>query len=673
MIDNVSSTSPRSSNGGSLPFQKIFDSLPGLYLILSSDLIIQAASNAYLEATFTVREQIIGKHMFEVFPDNENTPEVHATRNLNDSLLQVLSSKKPHKMGTVQYDIPNPAEPGNFTERYWSTTNTPVLNEQEEVVYIIHETINVTEKVKTERQLKESQNREQIALVEAEQQRVQLERFFMQVPVAICTLGGPEMVFELINPTFQALFPDRELLGRSIIEGVPEIADHPIAELLRKVYRTGETYEGEQVLVRITNQQNQAQEDYYFNFVFQALYDAKDKIDGILIFALNLTDLVLTRQQLEQKVVERTAELDQTIKQVKQREQQLQLVIDAVPALISYVDSDYRYQFVNKAYLDWFNVAPEDIIGRKVDDFIINKARSNVKENHIRALKGEKVETEVTFVTKTGEARDTDIQYVPHISSNGEVLGFIVLAVDMTDKIKVRNELAAKNEALTRINADLDNFVYVASHDLKAPILNLEGLLLALNTRIEHLYDQRNRMLAQMMFTSIEKLKNTIKDLTDITKVQKDINAEQELVSFHQVIDDILLDMRPLLQEVNPSISYDIQVEQVLYAPKNLRSVLYNLISNAIKYRSSERACRILIRTYFEDNSPVVEVKDNGLGIDPDHISKLFTMFKRLHTHVEGTGIGLYITKRIIENQGGRIEVKSVLHEGTTFKVYIQD
>jgi PAS domain S-box-containing protein len=671
MIDKASSASPKSSNGGSFPIQKIFDSLPGLYLILSSDLIIQAASNAYLEATFTVREQITGKHIFEVFPDHKNAPEAQATKNLNNSLQQVLSTKKPNKMGIVQYDIANPAKPGSFTERYWSTTNTPVLDEQGEVIYIIHETIDAIEKVKAEQQLKDSQYREQIAMVKAEQQRARLERFFMQVPVAICILSGPEMVFELINPTFQALLPDRELLGRPIIKGVPEITDHPIAEQLKKVYQTGETYEGEQVLIRIASQQNQAPEDYYFNFVFQALYDAKGKVDGILIFALNLTDLVLARQQLEQKVVERTAELDQTIKQVQQREQQLQLVIDAVPALISYIDLDHRYQFVNKAYLDWFNVAPEDIIGRKADEFLINKTRSNVKENHIKALQGEKVETEATFITKAGEMRDTDIQYVPHISSAGEVLGFIILAVDMTDKIKARNELAAKNEALTRINTDLDNFVYVASHDLKAPILNLEGLLLALNKRIEHLYDQRNRMMAQMMFTSIEKLKNTIKDLTDITKAQKDINAEQELVPFHQVIDDILLDMRPLLQEVNPSISYDIQVTQVLYAPKNLRSVLYNLINNAIKYHSPERACKILIRTYLDDNTTVVEIKDNGLGIDPSHLSKLFTMFKRLHTHVEGTGIGLYITKRIIENQGGRIEVESVLNKGTTFKVYI--
>lgn len=106
-------------------------------------------------------------------------------------------------------------------------------------------------------------------------------------------------------------------------------------------------------------------------------------------------------------------------------------------------------------------------------------------------------------------------------------------------------------------------------------------------------------------------------------------------------------------------------------AQKNLRSILYNLLSNAVKYRSLEKVPQVHIETKIENGFIVISVKDNGIGIAQNHIQKLFTMFKRFHTHVEGTGIGLYIIKRIVENAGGKIEVESIVNEGTTFKIYL--
>jgi signal transduction histidine kinase len=106
-----------------------------------------------------------------------------------------------------------------------------------------------------------------------------------------------------------------------------------------------------------------------------------------------------------------------------------------------------------------------------------------------------------------------------------------------------------------------------------------------------------------------------------------------------------------------------------MYAKKNLRSILYNLITNGIKYRSPERVPEIQVQTFQENGYTVLCVQDNGLGLSPTQQSKLFNMFKRLHTHVEGSGIGLYIIKRIIENSGGKIGVESELGRGTTFKV----
>ncbi|AHM58729.1 integral membrane sensor signal transduction histidine kinase [Flammeovirgaceae bacterium 311] len=116
----------------------------------------------------------------------------------------------------------------------------------------------------------------------------------------------------------------------------------------------------------------------------------------------------------------------------------------------------------------------------------------------------------------------------------------------------------------------------------------------------------------------------------------------------------------------------DLQVDNIVYPRNNLWSIVYNLLSNAIKYRSPERPLVVRINTYREDDAVVLRVEDNGLGLSQHQQPKLFTMFKRFHSHVEGTGIGLYMIKRIIENRGGRIEFESEENKGTTFKVYLQ-
>lgn len=179
-----------------------------------------------------------------------------------------------------------------------------------------------------------------------------------------------------------------------------------------------------------------------------------------------------------------------------------------------------------------------------------------------------------------------------------------------------------------------------------------------------------DKHLLDLLLHSVSKLKQVISDLTEITKVQKDLQEIPESVSIETILEEIHADIAPLIEESQVSIRTNLEITHLRYSRKNLRSILYNLMSNAIKYRSSGREASVEVITKEAGAYNLLTVKDNGLGIAPDQIHKLFTMFKRLHTHVEGTGIGLYIVKRIIENRGGYIEVESQLGEGTTFHVY---
>ncbi len=284
--------------------------------------------------------------------------------------------------------------------------------------------------------------------------------------------------------------------------------------------------------------------------------------------------------------------------------------------------------------------------------------------------------------------------YQARRNGQGVVDGVMAFAYEVTDQVNARKaieesaqqakalaaelakaneELQTANQQLTRTNIDLDNFIYTASHDLKAPILNIEGLMEAFvdllpsetwqSTQVERTRD--------LILDSVHRFKRTIDHLTDITKLQKENSTVATAVNLAALIAEVQLDLTPAIQASNAQFIIDItQCPTIYFSEKNLRSILYNLLSNAIKYRSLDRAPLVQVKCRETADYQVLSVQDNGLGIDLSQEHKLFAMFKRLHNHVEGTGIGLYMVKKIIENAGGRIEVQSKVGEGSLFGVY---
>ena len=222
------------------------------------------------------------------------------------------------------------------------------------------------------------------------------------------------------------------------------------------------------------------------------------------------------------------------------------------------------------------------------------------------------------------------------------------------------------------VNADLENFIYTASHDLKAPVVNIEGLLVTLTKKLTakfFLDDEQNRMLS-MIGASVDKLKLTIAHLTQIVKVQKD-DTENEVIFIDKLVEEVYTDLGALTTQIPMNLHKQLEINEIIFNRKNLRRILHNLLSNAIKYHFQERTLQIQIKTWLQENYLVFSVEDNGMGIAENQLHRLFTIFKRFHTHVEGSGIGLYMIKRIVENAGGKIEVESRVDIGTSFKVYL--
>ncbi|MFN6945676.1 MAG: PAS domain S-box protein [Cytophagaceae bacterium] len=243
---------------------------------------------------------------------------------------------------------------------------------------------------------------------------------------------------------------------------------------------------------------------------------------------------------------------------------------------------------------------------------------------------------------------------------------------EIHEREKIENALRVKNKELIKTNKDLDNFVYTASHDLKAPVSNIEGLVNALANEVSLCQDESLQEIIGMINISLGKFNDTLHHLTEISKIQRDLQEDVDEIDIEELVEDVMEGMHEALVEAGGTFSTDYQEKKIRFSKKDLRSILFNLLSNAIKYRSAERKLEINLTVYRDGEYTIIAIKDNGLGIAPSNHAKVFAMFKRFHDHVEGSGIGLYIVKRIVDNNNGYIEIESDLNKGATFRVCLK-
>ncbi|MFL5729762.1 MAG: PAS domain-containing protein, partial [Cytophagaceae bacterium] len=262
---------------------------------------------------------------------------------------------------------------------------------------------------------------------------------------------------------------------------------------------------------------------------------------------------------------------------------------------------------------------------------------------------------------------------IPIRNKEGKVIQWFGTSTDIHDMRLIKEELTEKNRQLMKTNNDLDNFIYTASHDLKSPISNLEGLLGLVSDDREELITEKGKEVLPLVKQSLGRLKTVIEELTEIARIQKDTEIEDEVIPLDEFFKEILLLNDTDIKNYNGKITADFSgCPQIKFSRKNLRSILFNLLNNAMKYSALEREGLISVVSEQRQEWIVLSISDNGLGIPEKHLDKIFTMFKRFHIHVEGSGVGLYIVKRIIENAGGKIEVTSKEGMGTTFTLYFK-
>ena len=246
------------------------------------------------------------------------------------------------------------------------------------------------------------------------------------------------------------------------------------------------------------------------------------------------------------------------------------------------------------------------------------------------------------------------------------------LGVSLEKQVLVRSEeLAFKNTELVEINNYLDSFVHGAAHDLRAPITQIQGMM-QLYPKVKKV-EQKNEIFGEIA-GCISRLEKTLTGLIEMIDFQKNDNRVTQKIQIEETLQDVLEQMKLEITEIDADVSVNISKGlEVHFVKAYMTSIFYNLLSNAIKYRSYDKKLELSITAKQSDGFIVITVADNGIGIDLNRYGHfLFKPFKRLTLEREGTGIGLSIINNVVQKNGGRIEVDSVLQKGTTFTVFIR-
>jgi two-component system phosphate regulon sensor histidine kinase PhoR len=326
-----------------------------------------------------------------------------------------------------------------------------------------------------------------------------------------------------------------------------------------------------------------------------------------------------------------------------------------------FVDADLILRKFTPPAMKQFNLKPEDT-GKPIDEVKDNFRFPSIKENiqHV-------IDTN-TILEK--EIQTTDfcwfqMNILPYVvRETKKTNGVIITFVDITLRIKDLKDLE-------KLIGEHEMLLDAISHDIKGP---LTSLMLSINQikTVPPENKQAGQMLFKILESSIGKMQVIISELVDSRKQQHKYKSEEELLSFEHILEDVRLTLAGELTESNATIKSEIKASQILFSRRKLRSIIYNLISNAIKFKSAERYPEVLITTSQEDDFIIITVKDNGIGVALSKQAAIFSKYFRAENAIEGSGIGLYLVKEIVNNAGGSVSVTSEEGRGSEFIVKLK-
>ena len=594
------------------------------------------ANPAYHQATLSTPADIVGLGFLEAFPESPDDPDGDNVEVLLNGLIECLTTKKRVELPGKRYDVPIRGT-SQFETKYWQASNNPVLDEKGEVAYISHVTVEITGAY-------DLAKKERIAREVVEGKRRDLHSLLMEAPAAIAILDGPDLVYEFQNAMHQRIFQGRKLLGRELSEAFPELKDRSIMQILKDVFETGEPYEQKEHRIAAEIQGDRNLEGIIWNFVYKPRYNAANQVDGVVIFGYDVTAQVSSRQKVEES------------------EKRLQTILETIAEGLVIVNSEGRVVYANTMAERLLRYSKEEIAQRTYHDgrwqnFSTDGSVLSKDEHplHISRDTGETVfDREVVIQHADGERLVISINAAPLKDESGGIRGAVATFTDVTQRIK-----SAQMK---------DEFISTVSHELKTPLTSIKAYLQMVNRSLNGNQSDNTKGFLSRLGVQVNRLETLIKDFLDITRIDSGkLQLRPTEFDMEPVLADLVNDLQ-LFTTSHKLIITDSQPVKVFTDQTRVIQVLTNLITNAVKY--SPEAEEVLISLRREQEILICSVQDFGVGIADMQKSLVFDRFHQAG-HNKGSGLclglGLYISKEIIERAGGKIWLESEVGKGSTF------
>lgn len=384
----------------------------------------------------------------------------------------------------------------------------------------------------------------------------------------------------------------------------------------------------------------------------------------------SLAKLVLTLMMHDQTQRELSAQREQMAAQASEVQASL---MAAGLDLLSFVDTDYRYRFVNRCYLDYWARPETAIIGRRIPDVMGEDLFREVVQPYFdRALAGEEVayEAEIDFPSKGKRA--VEVSYLPVKGAAGEVSGVVVRAHDIHNIRQREQRLQSTVEQLEHKSLELQRFVHIVSHDLREPVNTIHNFAGLLAQVPQVSTDPVARRYLGFVTDGSQRMKTLLNDLVDLLVLDRHAVVIAD-VDLNELVRNVSDDLRSAALQSGATL--DLQTLPVVQGDATLlRVALQNLMANAIKFCPKDRTPVVRVDAQvLADGSTAVRVHDNGIGIPADQTERIFEKFTRLNNKRDyaGSGLGLSICRRIAELHQGSIRVSSETGQGSCFELHL--
>ncbi|WP_183576242.1 ATP-binding protein [Mucilaginibacter sp. X5P1] len=491
----------------------------------------------------------------------------------------------------------------------------------------------------TNEELTETQWHLQQLVVEIEKSESRFRSLVQQAPVAICLLRGRELVFEAANDKMQFMLgKDASIIGKPFEEAVPELKGQSFFKLLDDVFTTGENYYGNETPA-VINHKGQLINGY-FNFIYQPIKNDDGITTAVMVVSIEVTEQVNAR------------------KKVEQAEEMLRFALEAANIGTWYINADTRELKTTPRLRELFGydvdkeMTFDEAIGQVTEDF-----RDKILEQIDDAI---------------FNGGNYDFTYTMRRFNDGQLIWLRSLGKLSRDHENEFTTFSGVVMDITEQKQDeqrKSDFIGMVSHELKTPLTSLTAIVQVLNMKLKNSEDSFIAGALDKANIQVKKMGTMINGFLNISRLESGkIHVAKEHFDIVQLLTEMMDEVKLTVSSHTISLAPYDHIE--VYADRDkIGSVISNLLTNAVKY--SPKGKYIEVQCVVIDNNVQVSVKDEGMGIKPQDINKLFDRYYRVETahtrHISGFGIGLYLSSEIIHRHDGEIWVESESGKGSTF------